>query len=440
LKNTIIIFTLAAFYFSCKTSKILGIYEIEKYNSYEISRALELYDTIYIPAGEYLVDQIVIRDNKVILTSGLGTKFKQRPQSEITSVILIKGSNVIIDPLTIEGNISKDKGEWNHAIAIMADGSNISNILIKGLSAKDIRGDGVYIGNTIKGGYPIRVTVENVIVENCFRNGISVVSGDQIRIKNINVNKVGLYAIDIESDPIDIPLQNIVIENVVGPTIGLIGYKREVKNVEILNVIIDRKLGGSIPSYPINLKDGLIFRNVNNIYCNTVVIKNFERFAINPVVESYDKMVDNVIIKNITLFNNSIIPNEYNAYINLMGFKTLNVEGLDARLQTGKSLFLGNDKPGREEQIVKINNSKIRGGTFARYCTVIGDSLNLDNMENVFQRVHVGSVVTNSSIKTNIFESNSGNLFLKLNNIEYRSGNADIKRDLTKQNSVKLIK
>lgn len=80
---------------------------------------------------------------------------------------------------------------------------------------------------------------------------ISVVSGDQIRIKNINVNKVGLYAIDIESDPIDIPLQNIVIENVVGPTIGLIGYKREVKNVEILNVIIDRKLGGSIPSYPI---------------------------------------------------------------------------------------------------------------------------------------------------------------------------------------------
>ena len=123
-----------------------------------------------------------------------------------------------------------------------------------------------------------------------------------------------------------------------------------------------------------------------------------------------------------------------------MGFKTLNVEGLDARLQTGKSLFLGNDKPGREEQIVKINNSKIRGGTFARYCTVIGDSLNLDNMENVFQRVHVGSVVTNSSIKTNIFESNSGNLFLKLNNIEYRSGNADIKRDLTKQNSVKLIK
>lgn len=72
--------------------------------------------------------------------------------------------------MTIEGNISKDKGEWNHAIAIMADGSNISNILIKGLSAKDIRGDGVYIGNTIKRRIPNRVTVENVIVENCFRN------------------------------------------------------------------------------------------------------------------------------------------------------------------------------------------------------------------------------------------------------------------------------
>lgn len=89
--------------------------------------------------------------------------------------------------ITIEGygatmRMNKNEytsGEGRHALVI--EGSN--NFTIKGLTIRDSGGDGIYIGSGVQG-YSRNITVEDVLSTNNRRQGMSIISAQDVYVRN----------------------------------------------------------------------------------------------------------------------------------------------------------------------------------------------------------------------------------------------------------------
>ena len=88
-----------------------------------------------------------------------------------------------------------NKGEWGMGIGI----TNSSNIQIINPNIRDLWGDGIYIGGNK---YSKDITVKGGIIDNNRRNGITIVSGDNVKISNLVVSNSNganpMTGIDIE--------------------------------------------------------------------------------------------------------------------------------------------------------------------------------------------------------------------------------------------------
>ncbi|WP_158211901.1 PKD domain-containing protein [Robiginitalea sediminis] len=89
--------------------------------------------------------------------------------------------------ITIEGygatmRMNKNEytsGEGRHALVI--EGSN--NVTIRGLTIRDSGGDGIYIGSGVQG-YSRNITVEDVLSTNNRRQGMSIISAQDVYVRN----------------------------------------------------------------------------------------------------------------------------------------------------------------------------------------------------------------------------------------------------------------
>lgn len=126
-------------------------------------------------------------------------------------IIQAKGSNI-----TIKGNgtIAGDKhthtgdsGEWGMGINL----NHAHNVLIKGVTIKDCWGDCIYVGSESSD-----VRIENCLLDNGRRQGISITSADGVIIRNCTITNVGgtapEYAIDVEPNKGEI-VDNVQINN-----------------------------------------------------------------------------------------------------------------------------------------------------------------------------------------------------------------------------------
>lgn len=193
-------------------------------------QAIQENDTIYIPAGKFLISSLIVGDNKLIETAGFNTLLKQMKGFSGKQIIRIEGSNVVLHAMSYEGNIATDSTEFNYAVFIVPPlNKNTHHIVVKGVYAKDLRGDAVSIGNSGIT-FPEHVLVENVTVRNCYRNGISIVGGRNIVIRNVDVRHAGMQGIDIEAEggPMAV-LENVLIENVYAGNMCVSGRERRVK-------------------------------------------------------------------------------------------------------------------------------------------------------------------------------------------------------------------
>ncbi len=75
-----------------------------------------------------------------------------------------------------------DEGQWRHVISL----KSCSDIEIKGLSLRDSGGDGIYIGVSENSDlqYCRNILIEDIHVSGCYRQGISVISADNLMIIN----------------------------------------------------------------------------------------------------------------------------------------------------------------------------------------------------------------------------------------------------------------
>lgn len=140
-------------------------------------------------------------------------------EHRISYVVLVKGNNIIIKG---RGQIVGDKmthlgktGEWGMGINL----DKASHVRITGLTVKDCWGDCIYVGGKSKD-----VRIDNCILNNGRRQGISITSGRDITISDCMITNVcgtaPQYAIDIEPNEGDdcdnIRIDNVVIENCKG--------------------------------------------------------------------------------------------------------------------------------------------------------------------------------------------------------------------------------
>lgn len=111
-------------------------------------------------------------------------------------------------------------GEWGHGISI----TNSENIVIDNPYIKDCWGDAIYIGNqywdTISTISTNNITVNNAVINNVRRNGISITSNKNVTLNNpkiYNTNGTAPQAgIDIEPEGLDglpVVVDNIIINN-----------------------------------------------------------------------------------------------------------------------------------------------------------------------------------------------------------------------------------
>ena len=103
--------------------------------------------------------------------------------------------------------------EWRMGI----DLRDVTDFSILGLTIEDTGGDGIYLGSLNQTDFNQNVTIQDVVIDNAYRNGVSVISAQDVLIDNTMIVNTGGTApeagIDIEPNAETQPIQNIVVRD-----------------------------------------------------------------------------------------------------------------------------------------------------------------------------------------------------------------------------------
>ncbi len=372
-----------------------------------IQTALNTHDTIYLPKGIYLVGQLIVSDNKTILTDGFETVLKQKSNHAAVahydfdkSLILITGSNIVINNLTCEGNINSYEGEQNHGVLLLPTTKNITNVHLKGLNIKNMRGDGLCISNTRF--FCANIKAENLTIQNVYRNGVSITSGHDIKVSNVTVKQSGMAGIDLEGEGTpEMPFTHITIEKAVLGNIGVSGMNQKAKNITVKQLHIDGSLKGSNPPYKYMNSSGILIEKAENVSFDDVLVENLPEFAIyaGDVDTKSHLLSQNIRFNNVTLRKASLKETRYNAYICVMGFTDVVFNNLNADIESDKMLFLGKSGTFKGTQQVLVNKATIKGGKYlAQKCQLIGKNLTANTEGVLLSEMTEGSLIKDSQI------------------------------------------
>ncbi len=139
-------------------------------------------DTVLIPPGTYMINatsRLNLR-SKMTLRMEPGTILKTIPNNkELFAVINVKDAeNINIIGGIIQGDRDKhlgESGEWGMGVELYGS----RNVVIENIISKDHWGDGFYVANNAK-----NTKLCSVVGDNNRRNGISIVSADDIIVKD----------------------------------------------------------------------------------------------------------------------------------------------------------------------------------------------------------------------------------------------------------------
>lgn len=253
---------------------------------------------ILIDNGLYNVSVSQNKESCLIIPSNtyvelIGTIELMPNAFESYNVILANGDNITLKG---GGMVKGDKlshigteGEWGMGINVKA----AENVLIKDLSITDCWGDCIYIGGGSK-----NIVVDNCILKEGRRQGISITKADEITISNSKISNVygtdPQYAIDIEPNK-NCTVDHVIIENVeINDCIGGIAVSKGGGNFDIKKigkVRISNCRVFSLKKYPIRVTN-CDYAIVDN---NTVNARNIQSASIllNSVTKA--KVCNNII-------------------------------------------------------------------------------------------------------------------------------------------------
>ena len=208
------------------------------------------------------------------------------------------------------------KAEWRHALNIKSS----SNIVVDGLNMVDSGGDGIYLGKSIRGVTNKNVTIRNVVCDGNNRQGISVITAEDLLIENTILRNTWGTApqagIDFEPNQDDEKLANCVMRNCVcennagaGIDMYLPNLKRKSGDVGIvLDNVVSRNNGRASVALTVNNTE-------DESLTGRIVIRNcrFENDRGGIQLRSVAQNGATVDVENTTLKRCSILPNEKNS-------------------------------------------------------------------------------------------------------------------------------
>lgn len=213
-------------------------------------------------------------------------------------------------------------GEWGFGIDIRKS----RNIIIKNAIISDCWGDGIIVSSSSKGLKSISenfntydVFIENVIINNSRRNGITIGSGENIKLQNININNVfgtsPMSGIDIEPDNENYKLNHIYIKNLnvfntySGLQINLNKYLSKTKNnqlnINLEDINIEKSNTGILISgfkkkpELNNILGKIYIKKLRTNNVNRPFVKDFQ-YGKYPliIIKNYEFFIKNKLYKN----------------------------------------------------------------------------------------------------------------------------------------------
>lgn len=169
---------------------------------------------------------IIIKSNQSLLfqeNSSLILKKSAKPAYRLIKISGVENVNIYFPKLVGDKytHLNND-GQWGNGLSINAS----KNIFVYKPVIKKFWGDGIYIGNN-SGKIPENICVDGGIIDDNRRNGISIISGKDITVKNTIIsNSTGhnpQSGIDVEPNNEHNVIQNITLENIITKNNGLHG-------------------------------------------------------------------------------------------------------------------------------------------------------------------------------------------------------------------------
>lgn len=228
--------------------------------------------TVLVPDGVYMVDpvsttgRLKIKNNTTLkLSPGAVIKAIPNGAQDYALLTIAGASNVTVTGGTLEGDRGQhtDKaGEWGMGLSIVEGAKNIT---VSGVTAKEMWGDGFYLGSGQS------VTFCGVVSDHNRRQGLSVIEVDQLEVVNsVFSNTQGTRpsaGIDLEPDDLKQRISNVRIHNSkflnnAGPGI-LVAGKKNASLISRLE-ITENLFVGAVPlkiEYSPEVKQSQICRN-----------------------------------------------------------------------------------------------------------------------------------------------------------------------------------
>ncbi|XLS30788.1 right-handed parallel beta-helix repeat-containing protein [Flavobacteriaceae bacterium M23B6Z8] len=181
------------------------------------------YDTIIIDKqkSDWVIGPTIISNvqNKVIIIeAGVTIRAKKNAFPRKGDVLLkfLNCSNIALlgyDASLVMNKEEYNDGEWRMTLSLI----NADNFTVKGIRVADSGGDGIYIDGWKKGDYSKNIIIEDVVSENHRRQGMSIISAQNVWVRNsIFKDTKGTLpeaGLDLEPDDPKDRMVNINFEN-----------------------------------------------------------------------------------------------------------------------------------------------------------------------------------------------------------------------------------
>lgn len=344
--------------------------------------------TLLFPAGTYFVGEVQFSGSNYRIETR-GVTFRQKPGlgdgKQIHPIITFpqNADNIAMSNIKLIGNISTDKGEYSHGIAVLS----ADNIKLGNVHGEDIRGDVLYTyGRTTSESEHQRNLVTGVISgRNIYRCIVALVGGDATIAGIVQDGPVGYRDFDVEPNSGG-AYQPVTarVGFVRGSTIQITSDDPNVRNADVRVERADldgNRIADSLPAYPRHAGRDAIALGIGRIDAATfgeVFVRNYEGFPI----ALFDHW-HSVRIGTLDFRNSNTVEKTYKAIVlqhGMAGNGLLTINRISGRLADPSRMVLRSDLGMLKVDIGLMDTS---GGARGLYLTgrIGGTSLKGDGFQ-----------------------------------------------------------
>lgn len=198
------------------------------------------YHNVHFLSGTYMVNNlspiVPLSNSKISLDKDAILKIIPNGSDNYNIININEKENIEISGGTLEGDKAThltDTGEWGMCISV----TDSENITLKNINLINAWGDGLYINDAVN------LITENLYIDNCRRNGISVIKANGYHSINDKINGISgtlpEAGIDIEPNLTSDSLKNIIIDNLTTQNCNAEGFIFSLLNLDNTSDAVD---------------------------------------------------------------------------------------------------------------------------------------------------------------------------------------------------------